>query len=179
MWVQIQGIYKYPDGSMQANSNFLLLQTFLYLSVIFVISCAFSPFLLNFSPPHCPFLYCPEAFESPQSPFKRYLQAYECNKVNADCTLIEISQLNVLYIETTKNAAVNSWTLWYWSFNCTIQCCKAKIPGLSKNRLRLYCIITINQSWASVLFKRTFRSLRSCLFFIKGCSDLCVLFRSL
>ena len=38
------------SGRIQANSNFLLLQTFLYLSVIFVISCAFSPFLLNFSP---------------------------------------------------------------------------------------------------------------------------------
>jgi hypothetical protein len=26
------------------------------------------------------------------SPFKRYFQAYECNKVKADCTLIEIAE---------------------------------------------------------------------------------------
>ena len=35
------------------------------------------------------------------------------------------------------------------------------------------------QGWASVLFKRTFRSLRSFPFFIKEHSNLCVLFRSL
>ena len=35
------------------------------------------------------------------------------------------------------------------------------------------------QGWASVLFKRTFRSLRSFSFFIKERNDLCVLFRSL
>ena len=36
-----------------------------------------------------------------------------------------------------------------------------------------------NQGWASVLFKRTFRSLRSFLFFIKEQNNLCILFRSL
>ena len=36
-----------------------------------------------------------------------------------------------------------------------------------------------NQGWASVLFKRTERSLRSFPFFIKEQNDLCVLFRSL
>ena len=35
------------------------------------------------------------------------------------------------------------------------------------------------QGWASVLFKRTFRSLRSFLFFIKERNDLCILFCSL
>ena len=33
-----------------------------------------------------------------------------------------------------------------------------------------------SQGWASVLFKRTFRSLRSFPFFIKERSDLCILF---
>ena len=33
------------------------------------------------------------------------------------------------------------------------------------------------QGWASVLFKRTFRSLRSFAFFIKECSVLCVLYK--
>ena len=42
----------------------------------------------------------------------------------------------------------------------------------------ILCVGTV-QGWASVLFKRTFRSLRSFLFFIKERSDLCVLFRSL
>ena len=41
---------------------------------------------------------------------------------------------------------------------------------------RLMCII---QGWASVLFKRMFRSLRSFAFFIKECSVLCILLRSL
>ena len=36
-----------------------------------------------------------------------------------------------------------------------------------------------NQGWASVLFKRTERSLRSFPFFYKERNDLCVLFRSL
>ena len=36
-----------------------------------------------------------------------------------------------------------------------------------------------NQGWASVLFKRTFRSLRSFAFFIKERSVLCVLLHSL
>ena len=36
-----------------------------------------------------------------------------------------------------------------------------------------------NQGWASVLFKRTFRSLRYFAFFIKERSVLCVLLRSL
>ena len=39
--------------------------------------------------------------------------------------------------------------------------------------------LTQYQGWASVLFKRTFRSLRSFAFFIKECSVLSVLFRSL
>ena len=39
--------------------------------------------------------------------------------------------------------------------------------------------ISIKQGWASVLLKRTFRSLHSFPFFIKERSDLCVLFRSL
>ena len=38
---------------------------------------------------------------------------------------------------------------------------------------------THEQGWASVLFKRTFQSLRSFPFFIKERSDLCILFRSL
>ena len=36
-----------------------------------------------------------------------------------------------------------------------------------------------HQGWASVLFKRTFQSLRSFPFFMKERNDLCVLFRSL
>ena len=40
-------------------------------------------------------------------------------------------------------------------------------------------MIRNKQGWATVLFKRTFQSLRSFPFFIKEPNDLCVLFRSL
>ena len=39
--------------------------------------------------------------------------------------------------------------------------------------------VPFQQGWASILFKRTFRSLRSFAFFIKERSVLCVLLRSL
>ena len=63
------------------------------------------------------------------------------------------------------------------------RCCGAsgrfckKVKYIIKTSYMYY--VRDSQGWASVLFKRTFRSLRSFPFFIKECSDLCVLFRSL
>ena len=52
--------------------------------------------------------------------------------------------------------------------------------GLDRTLEEIYPFIEENiQGWASVLFKRTFRSLRSFAFFIKERSVLCVLLRSL
>ena len=58
---------------------------------------------------------------------------------------------------------------------------KSQIISLHIKNERLYVAATptTTQGWASVLFKRTFRSLRSFAFFLKECSVLCVLLRSL
>ena len=60
-------------------------------------------------------------------------------------------------VGTSPGATINSW----------------------KKKKILELIIYDLQGWASVLFNRTFRSLRSFPFFVKKRNDLCVLFRSL
>ena len=60
----------------------------------------------------------------------------------------------------------------------------ARSDSLQIDEVRYYILsaqknVTKRQGWASVLFKRTFGSLRSFPFFIKERIDLCVLFRSL
>ena len=60
-------------------------------------------------------------------------------------------------------------------------CYKNDISNFIKrgNIIFKFTYVSREQGWASVLFKRTFRSLRSFAFFIKECSVLSVLFRSL